>query len=111
MKEIITDIKNGWKTIPNSVKFWNGLLLVCLIITGVLDLEILSVVLAIMSVAALALFLDAMGHSDDYFNNHIWLYFTPLAWGFITIVLIVYGIIKLYERTIVKFNEWLNKEK
>jgi hypothetical protein len=111
MKEIITDIKNGWKTIPNSVKFWNGLLLVCLIIIGVLDLEILSVVLAIMSVAALALFLDAMGHSDDYLDKHIWLYFTPLAWGLFILALIIIGIGKLYEGTIVKFNSWLNKEK
>ena len=109
MKEIITDIKNGWKTIPNSVKFWNGLLLVCLIITGVLDLEILSVVLAIMSVAALALFLDAMGHSDDYLDKHIWLYFTPLAWGLFILALIIIGIVKLYENSISKFNNWLNK--
>jgi hypothetical protein len=110
IKELILDIKNGWKTTPNSVRFWNGLVLIGLIITGVLDLEILSIVLAIMSIAALAVLLSAMG-DGDYLNNHIWLYFTPLAWCFITIVLIVFGIIKLYERTIVKFNEWLNKEK
>jgi hypothetical protein len=108
-KTWIETIQEGWRKTPNSVKFWNGLVLVGLIVTGVLSLEILSVVLAIMSVAALALFLDAMGHSDDYLDKHIWLYFTPLAWGLFILALIIIGIGKLYEETIVKFNNWLNK--
>ena len=98
--------------LPNSVKFWNGLVLVGLIITGALSLDILSVVLAIMSIAALAVFLDAMGSgNDDYLDNHLWVYFTPLCWGLLIVGLIFIGCYKLYERTIVKFNKWLNKEK
>ena len=98
--------------LPNSVKFWNGLLLVGLIITGVLSLKILSVVLGLMSVVALAFFLYAMGNgNDDYLDNHIWLYFTPLCWGLLIIGLIMFGGYKLYEGTIVKFNSWLNKQK
>ena len=98
--------------LPNSVKFWNGLVLVGLIITGVLSLEILSVVLGLMSVAAGAFFLDAMDSgSDDYLDNHLWLYFTPFAWGLLLIGLIIIGSYELYEGTIVKFNNWLNKEK
>jgi hypothetical protein len=96
--------------LPNSVKFWNGLVLVSLIVIGVLDLEILSVVLAIMSVAALAIFLGAMGSgSDDYLDNHLWLYFTPFAWVILMAGLILFSGNKLYEGTIVKFNSWLNK--
>ena len=96
--------------LPNSVKFWNGLVLVGLIITGVLSLEILSVVLAIISIAALAMFIDGMGSgTDDYLDNHLWIYFAPLSWGLFIVALIVIGVGKFYERTIVKFNNWLNK--
>jgi hypothetical protein len=52
MEEIISDIKSNWKKTPNSVKFWNGLVLVGLIITGILSLEVLGVVLAILSLLA-----------------------------------------------------------
>lgn len=111
MEELKVEIKRIWG-LPNSVKFWNGLLLVSLIIVGVLDLKILSVILAIMSITALAVFLDAMGSgSDDYLDNHLWLYFTPLAWGLLVIGLIIIGVYELYKGTIVKFNKWLNKEK
>lgn len=104
------EIKKVWETTPNSVKFWNGLVLVGLIVTGVLSLEILAVVLGIMSVLTLAVFLDAMGYSNDnYLDKHIWLYFTPLTWGLFILALIVIGVGKLYEGTIVKFNSWLNK--
>ena len=96
--------------LPNSVKFWNGLVLVGLIITGVLSLEILSVVLAIISIAAFAMFIDGMGSgSDDYLDNHLWLYFTPFAWVILMAGLILFSGNKLYEGTIVKFNSWLNK--
>jgi hypothetical protein len=106
MKE---EIKRIWG-LPNSVKFWNGLVLVGLIITGVLSLDILSVVLVIISIAALAMFIDGMGReTDDYLDNHLWIYFTPLYWGLYILALIVIGCYKLYEGTIVKFNNWLNK--
>ena len=109
MNELKVEFKRIGK-LPNSVKFWNGLVLVGLIITGVLSLDILSVVLAIISIAALAMFIDGMGRgTDDYLDNHLWIYFAPLSWGLFILALIVIGIGKLYEGTIVKFNNWLNK--
>jgi uncharacterized BrkB/YihY/UPF0761 family membrane protein len=108
-KTWIEDIKKNWKETPNSVKFWNGLVLLSLIVTGLLDLEILSVVLFIMSIAAFAVFLDDLGQSDDYLDNHIWIWFTPLSWGMLILVLILMGSYKFYKGTIVKFNNWLNK--
>jgi hypothetical protein len=111
MKDLLMSIKKNWKERPNSVKFWNGLVLVGLIITGVSDLEILSAVLVIMSIFSLAFFLDAMGQSDDYLDNHIWLYFTPSAWCLLIIGLILIGSYEFYKGTIVKFNDWLNKTK
>jgi hypothetical protein len=67
-------------------------------------------VLAIISIAALAMFIDGMGRgTDDYLDNHLWIYFAPLSWGLYILALIVIGCNKLYEGTIVKFNNWLNK--
>lgn len=109
MKEIISGIKKGWKETPNSVKFWNGLILLGLIITGILSLEALSGVLGVMSILSLILFISGMGGEIE-FDNHLWIWFTPLMWGLTLFVIILVGIDKLYKKTIVKFNNWLNKK-
>ena len=111
MKDLLMSIKKTWKERPNSVKFWNGLLLLGLIIIGVIDLEILSVVLGLMSIVALAVYFDVMGQSDDDLENHIWLYFTPFTWCLLIIGLILIGSYEFYKGTIVKFNNWLDKQK
>lgn len=109
-KTWIEDIKKGWEQIPNSVKFWNGLILLGLIISGFLGLDLLLTELAIMSVLALVLGLDAMGDDTKTLDYHIWIYFTPLAWFMLVVGLTIYGCIKLYENTITKFNNWLDKK-
>jgi hypothetical protein len=111
MKEIITDIKMNWKSTPNSVKFWNGLVLLGLIISGVFTLDLLCAELGIMSILALALFLDGMSDDGEHLDKHIWLWFTPLVWVFVCCGGLVYLGIKLYKSTISKFNNWLDKEK
>ena len=111
MKEIITDIKNDWRKTPNSVKFWNGLVLLGLIISGIISLELLSFILAVMSIFTLALLIDGMGDDGKHLNKHIWMWFTPLVWVFVCLFGLAYLGIKLYESTISKFNVWLDKEK
>jgi uncharacterized BrkB/YihY/UPF0761 family membrane protein len=107
MKEFISDIKRNWKETPNSVKFWNGLVLLGLIIIGIIDLEALGAVLGLMSIATLAVLLRAIG-DGDCLENHLWIWFTPLAWFMLIMVLILYGCHKFYEKIIMKFNNWLN---
>jgi hypothetical protein len=108
MKEIISDIKRNWKETPNSVKFWNGLVLFGLVISGVVGFDLLVVELGIMSFFAFALWIDSIGE-EDKLNKHLWVWFTPLMWYLVIIGLIIYGCIKLYEVTISKFNDWLDK--
>ncbi len=110
MNRLIFEIKFAWNSTPNSVKFWNGLVLLGLIISGVFSLELLCVELALMSFFALALFIDGMSDDGKRLGKHIWIYFTPLSWGLLILGLIVMGCISLYDGTIVKFNNWLNKK-
>ena len=109
MEKLIFEIKFAWKTIPNSVKFWNGLVLLGLIISGIISSDLLYIEWGIMSVFALALSLDAMS-DDKNLDKHIWIYFTPLSWGILLLGLIIMGCISFYDRVIVKFNNWLNKK-
>jgi hypothetical protein len=111
MKEIISDIKSNWKKTPNSVKFWNGLVLVGLIITGVLSLELLGIVLGILSLLVFILWVDSLGGNEDKLDKHLWVWFTPVGWIMMIGGVTVYGCIKLYENSISKFNDWLDKEK
>jgi hypothetical protein len=109
MKEIISDIKKSWEETPNSVKFWNGLVLVGLIITGVLSLEVLVIVLGILSLLAWIMWMGSIGGDEDKLDKHLWVWFTPIVWMMIIVGVIIYGCVKLYENSISKFNNWLDK--
>lgn len=108
MKKIISDIKKNWKETPNSVKFWNGLVLLGLVIIGIISLDGLTIMLGLMSIAAFTVLISAIG-DGDYLEKHLWIWFTPLAWGMLILGLILFGFIKFYERIIMKFNNWLDK--
>jgi hypothetical protein len=108
-KTWIETIQEGWRKTPNSVKFWNGLVLLGLIITGIIDLDLLLIVLAVMSIFTLALFIDGMSDDGKRLDKHIWMWFTPLVWMLVCGGGLVYLGIKLYETTIMKFNNWLDK--
>jgi hypothetical protein len=109
MEKLIFEIKFAWNGIPNSVKFWNGLVLLGLIITGIIDVEILMVVLVIMSMLAFATIFDSLGGDEKSIERNLWIWFTPLSWGVMLLGLLIMGSMKLKEKTIDKFNNWLNK--
>lgn len=110
MKEFIVDVRKSWKEIPNSVKFWNGLVLLGLIITGIIDFDVLLIVLGIMSVFAFAVFFESLGGDEKYVVRHLWIWFTPVTWVFMLLGLLIMGCLKLKEKLIDKFNNWLNKK-
>lgn len=109
MKEIISNIKENWKETPNSVKFWNGLVLLGLIISGFIGLDLLLTELAIMSVFAFIIGMNSIGN-EGVFDIHLWVWFTPLTWVMLVVGLTIYVCIKLYKNTIPKFNNWLDKK-
>ena len=81
MKEIISDIKKNWKELPNSVKFWNGLVLLGLIITGIINVDILMIVWGIMSILAFAGFFDSLGGDEKFIERNLWV-LNAVLWVF-----------------------------
>jgi hypothetical protein len=106
MKKALKEIRKEWKKIPNSVKFWNSLVLLLLISVGLYSIDVLYVVLFIGSFLAIATIIN--GHDVD---KHFWMFFMPITWFFIFVGLL--GMIGLfvYEKNIARFNEWLDSEK
>ena len=108
-KTLKETIQENWRNIPNSVKFWNGLVLLGLIITGIISLEVLLVVLGIMSIFSIIVFLGSIGESEKL-ENHLWLWLTPSVWCLLCAGLLIYLMIKGYENTIDKFNDWIDNK-
>lgn len=109
-KTLKETIQENWRNIPNSVKFWNGLVLLGLIITGIISLEILLVVLTIMSIFSLIVFFDGIIGESEKLENHLWLWLTPSVWCLLCAGVLIYLMIKGYEKTIGRFNEWINSK-
>jgi len=105
MKKFLLEIKEEFNNIPNSVKFWNLIVLIGLILSGIFSIDLLMVELLIGSILTLALVID--GNED----NHIWMIFMPITW----LVMLIAGVIGLgtliNTNTIKKFNNWLDKKK
>lgn len=110
MKEIISDIKRNWKETPNSVKFWNGMILIGLVVSGMINFHLLLFELFVMSLFAWVLWMGSIGE-EWIVNKHLWVWFTPVVWFMLILGLIVYGCVILSDNTIAKFNNWLDKEK
>jgi NADH:ubiquinone oxidoreductase subunit 6 (subunit J) len=108
-KTLKETIQENWRNIPNSVKFWNGLVLLGLIITGIISLEVMVLLLGLMSIFAFVVLVDSIGESEKL-DNHLWLWFTPFIWGLLCTGLLIYLMIKGYENTVGKFNTWINSK-
>ena len=106
LKEILKDVKSSWKEVPNSVKFWNSLLLAGLLALGIIQYELLMIALFIGSFLTIGIFIDG----DDT-EKHLWMIFMPITWFFIILTITGFSIYGLYKITIEPFNNWLNKEK
>ena len=104
-KAIFAGIKESWDETPNSVKFWNGLLVFAIIIAGIILPETLIVVFSLGSLITLALFLD-----QDHIEKHLWIWIMPITWLFVIAAIVIGGGYLLYKNTIAKFNDWLDKK-
>ena len=104
--KIINALRDGWNGIPNSVKFWNGLVLLILIGVGVYSMTVLGVIWAFGSLLALAVLIDGVDTEE-----HLWMYFMPLMWFLFVLALVLSLGVFIHHKTVVPFNEWLNKKK
>ena len=93
------------KDYSNAEIFWNVIVYLAYIIILFIDVEAAFIISGFGSLLMLGLCLDKKEHFELWY---------PLTWLFY-ILLIIMGIISLcmwlYERTLRKFNNWLNKEK
>ena len=105
MKKFLLEIKQDFNNTPNSVKFWNLLVLIGLILSGIFSIDLFVCELVVGSIVAFGLVIEG---SED---NHIWIFFMPITW----LVMLIAGVIGLgtliNTNTIKKFNNWLDKEK
>lgn len=104
--KIINKLRDSWNDIPNSVKFWNVLLLLILVVIGIYSTELLGVVLVIGSLLAWAVIVDGFNIED-----HLWIWFTPFMWLISVIGLIIVLVMFISTKTIEPFNDWLNNRK
>ncbi len=94
-----------FKNTPNSVKFWNSVVILGLIASGFVSLDLLAMLFFIGSFLSLAIILQG----DE--ENHYWMFGMPLVWLFVIIGLFVVLCEFIKERFILKFNAWLDREK
>ena len=94
-----------WKNEPGSVKFWNLMILLILIISSIFSLDLLCAELIIGSIISLGFLID----KDS--DGHYWILFMPLIWVLFILSMVGIGI----GFSISYFNSWLdekfNKEK
>ena len=105
MKKFLLEIKQDFNNTPNSVKFWNLLVLIGLILSGIFSIDLLMVELLIGSILTLALVIN--GNED----NHIWMIFMPISWLAILFAGVIVLAELIHKKIIKKFNNWLDKEK
>ena len=109
---IFKKIRNKFIEIPTSIKFWNGLVFLELIIFGIISpFFIFPILLVFGSVLDVALF---MIDNDEGLDNHYWAYVMPLTIIFILfcfIYALFYNIFNFLLEGLEKFNLWLNKPK
>lgn len=113
MGEIITDLKEMGqgvlreiRALSGSTKFWCIVILAALICVGVYHPIVPIVVYLLTS-------LISLGYLEDFFNGdneYFWVLITPWPWLFIILMIIIYGIIKLWEVTFGRFNKWLDEK-
>lgn len=98
-------IKIGDRYYKKSVVLWNTLLVAGIYSLGFIDLQLMGGFLLLGSLVELIVASD-----KDKLDNHIWITFMPLTWLILLFGGIILGIGWIYKNTIVKFNNWLDKE-
>lgn len=103
MKDFYEDLHcELYKTRP-SLKFWYLIIILSMVIIGCIHLHTLIFLLLGVSVAA---FFISFGGIFQERGKKLWVLFTPYGWG----MMVVAGVVWLFNNTIIRFNEWLDKD-
>lgn len=111
-------IKQFFKDTPNSVFFWNGLVLLSFILLYIIGEDITMGMIVMINIPAF--FMILINLEDSRYNSskkvigyHYWIYLAPITWVLILIGLIIGGVVWIiiqgseYSK---HFNNWLNKK-
>jgi hypothetical protein len=90
-----------WKNEPGSVKFWNLIVLLILVLSPIFSLELFYAELLLGSIIDLGFLID----NDRDGDSHYWIMLMPLTWVLFIISLIAIGV----GFSISYFNSWLDK--
>lgn len=105
LKKFFVNCYNEICAMDRSVRFWNGLLLVVLILSIFLCPPIFMIFQCFGSIIALAIIFDGNMEKED-----LWMFYTVVPWFGLLLVGIGYSIYFVYKHTILRFNKWLNNK-
>lgn len=111
-------MKQFYKTIPNSVFFWNGLALLAFIILCSMGECVALSTMLLISIPAF--FMIVINREDSKYDDNVkvigynwWAYLAPSTWILMAIAIVLFAvswlILQIIEQ-IKKFNNWLNKK-
>jgi len=111
-------VKQFCKDTPNSVWFWNILVVLVFILIWMLNKEISLVIYALINIPAFfMIFINLQDAKYDdsvkIIGYHYWVYLTPITWVLLAVAVVIFSISWLIVKVIEKvkqFNNWLNKK-
>lgn len=103
-------IKQFFKDTPNSVFFWNGVVVLSIIGAFLWDIDKGYFSIVVLMFSSFALVIHALGEGPDYkvIGYHWWAYASPVLWVIIAFGLLTMLLVEIYK-LIEKFNRFLNK--
>ena len=107
MKKLINKVKHflDLSELSRSTIFWNGLLLVLLILSLIFCPNMFIMFQCFGSLICFAKMFDGDMEKED-----IWMLYTIVPWFFLVLVGIGYLIYLIYKHTILRFNRWLDNK-
>ena len=103
-------IKQFFKDTPNSVFFWNGVVVFTIIGAFLWDIDKGYFSIVLLIIASLMLFMGSLGEGPDYnpIKNHYWVFLSPLTWAIFVLAMMIWTIV-IVVVLVKKFNKFLNK--
>jgi hypothetical protein len=103
-------IKQFFKDTPNSVFFWNGVVVFTIIGAFLWDIDKGYFSIVLLLICSFLLLISAMGEGPNYqvIGYHWWAYASPVLWFAYVLGMLIWLAIEVYK-LIKKFNKFLNR--
>ena len=101
-------MENSFKNVTPSYIFWQAALLSAIIVTAIISIQAFWVLEIILSICTFLYLIDADVNTPS--GKEIWIWFTATAWLLLILAICFFIVHILYQNTILRFNDWLNKK-